>query len=165
MSRATKRKTNNAVISEDIMQGVAETVANVFQTEKLQGTTKFNRNTLKRFIDRKASEANIFIAMVPSGLSVQSSAMKFKVIWQTKWRNHQRFHNLASRKRHRLAYKLVLQNNIRLLCLTFEWIRNFMENIANFMTRYNISLWFPEATSMARTTAFNKHTVQAFFPT
>lgn len=125
---------------------------------------EISRNTLKRYIDRKASgakhlygygalreERTIFIEEMETELATHVKKLA------------KRFHGLTPVKCRKLAYELASQNKIS---VPQSWTNNKLSRkdwLASFMARHHISIRVPEATSMARATAFNRHTVQGFF--
>lgn len=76
-----------------------------------------------------------------------------------------RFYGLTPIKCRELAFEYANQNKAQLTVPT-SWIQNKAAGedwLRNFMTRHHLSIRAPEATSIARQSAFNKPAVNLFF--
>ena len=74
-----------------------------------------------------------------------------------------RFHGVTATKCRQLANELAKKNNIT---APVSWKKSKLagkEWFRSFIKKYNISYRIPEATSLARATAFNRHTVNEIF--
>ena len=73
------------------------------------------------------------------------------------------FYGLSTYKCRRLAFEFAIQNNIT---IPDNWEKKRIEGIDWFLSfkfKNGLSVRKPEATSLARATAFNRHTVGKFF--
>ena len=73
------------------------------------------------------------------------------------------FYGLSTNKCRRLAVEFAIQNNIT---IPDNWEKKRIAEIDWFLSfkfKYGQSVENPEATSLARETAFNRHTVGKFF--
>ena len=73
------------------------------------------------------------------------------------------FYGLSTNKCRRLAFKYAIQNNIT---IPDNWEKKRIAGIDWFLSfkfKYGLSVRKPEATSLARATAFSRHTVGKFF--
>ena len=73
------------------------------------------------------------------------------------------FYGLSTNKCRRLAFEFAVQNNIT---IPDNWVKKRITGIdwfLSFQFKYGLSVRKPEATSLARATAFNRHTVGKFF--
>lgn len=76
-----------------------------------------------------------------------------------------RFHGLTPIKCRELAFEYANKNKTH-LSIPPSWIKNKAAGedwLRNFMTRHHLSIRAPEATSLARQSAFNKPAVALFF--
>ena len=73
------------------------------------------------------------------------------------------FYGLSTNKCRRLAFEFAIQNNITILD---NWEKKKIAGIDWFLSfkfKYGLYVQKPEATSLARATAFNRHIVGKFF--
>ena len=73
------------------------------------------------------------------------------------------FYGLSTNKCRQLAFEFAMQNNIT---IRSNWEKKRIAGIDRFLSfkfKYGLSVRKPEATSIARATAFNRHTVGKFF--
>ena len=117
--------------------------------------------TLKRFIDScKRSQLGVFgYATISKKHSVFSCEMENDLANHVKTLVDQ-FHGLSLEKCRALAYEFALINK---LTIPINWTRTGMDWWKGFKVRNKLSIRAPEATSMARATAFNKPMVDKFY--
>ena len=163
MVRNRIKKTNKVAIPSETMKVAVNKVLEGTQLNVVARQFNIDRMTLKRYCRKKRLNPNeafkpnynnrqVFTAEDEKSLSsylLIASKMNY---------------GLSTRSTRLLAYEFDLKNNK--ICPS-SWIKNKIAGIdwlQGFMKRQpELSLRTPEATSFARSTAFNKHTVREFF--
>ncbi|XP_065654645.1 tigger transposable element-derived protein 4-like [Hydra vulgaris] len=163
MVRNRIKKTNKVAIPSETMKVAVNKVLEGTQLNVVARQFNIDRMTLKRYCRKKRLNPNeafkpnynnrqVFTAEDEKSLSsylLIASKMNY---------------GLSTRSTRLLAYEFALKNN---KIYPSSWIKNKIAGIdwlQGFMKRQpELSLRTPEATSFARSTAFNKHTVREFF--
>ena len=159
------KKNNRGNEPKEIMEAAATCVKSGKSLRSASKSFNISRNTLKRYIDKKASGATqnlydygalkeknrIFLEPIEKVLADHVKDLS------------KRFYGITATKCRQLAYELAKKNNI---AAPVSWEENKLagkEWFRSFIKKYNISYRTPEATSLARATAFNRYILNEFF--
>lgn len=146
---------------------IREAVLRVNQGRSIRGTAKNSgipRTTLKRYIRRQQATAPEEISYCPDHKSPKIfSKMEEDLLAQYLLKASNLHHGLTPRAVRILAYQFAIQNNKPVSTrwskkiASIDWYHGFMKRNSQ------LSLRVPEATSLSRSTSFNKHNVSKFY--
>ncbi|KAL2092745.1 hypothetical protein ACEWY4_012543 [Coilia grayii] len=163
MPRTYKRKTDRASQSRAVLERAAEEVRKGRPIRAVARDMRVDRMTLTRFIEktkdggRETGYANLALAHMVFNSSIEADlASHIKTL-------SFQFHSLSPVKCRQLAYEFGKLNNITIPDNWHNNERAGMEWFQSFMKRHKLSCRMPEATSIGRQTAFNRHTVGEFY--
>ena len=160
-----QKKTNKGQTSIDVLKRAAGALR---QSGKLrQSAREFNvsKTTLKRFVDQMSIDEDV--QQKKSGCKrVGDRHHIFSTKMEEDLANHIKllsnmFYGLSTNKCRRLAFEFAIQNNITIpdnrkkKKAGIDWF-------LPFKFKYGLSVRKHEATSLARATAFNRHTIGKF---
>ncbi|XP_061595259.1 uncharacterized protein zgc:113274 [Cololabis saira] len=162
MVRTYKRKTERAKAPPDEMQRAATAVIDGRSIRSVAAETGINRNTLQRYMQRKEKGITT-IAYGGTALAkrVFTPKMEKELADHIKKLSDQ-FHGLTAEKCRKLACEFAKRNSIS---VPINWENGLAGNdwFSAFLARHHLSWRIPEATSLGRSTAFNRTTVGEFF--
>ena len=120
--------------------------------------------TLKRFITKKQNNPSDNIGYA----NCKTSNMIFSPSMEADLADHiknlgRRYHGLSKDKCRKLAYEFAVKNGIKISQKWSDEEKASQDFWLGFRHRNNLTIRAPEATSIARASAFNAHTVRAFF--
>ena len=165
MPRQYKRKTERGSPGDVLQQAADKAIKKEKYTiRRAASEYGVNRMTLARYI--KAKEVNNDASF--GYARCKTSNMVFTPKMDMDLSNHVKklfrmFHGLSKEKVLVLAYKFAVANGVE---VPDSWHRQTKAGQTfwlNFSQRNNLSIRKPESTSLARVTAFNRHTVAMFF--
>lgn len=164
MPRSYTRKTNRGNVPLDTMERAADTVAKGYSVRSTALQFNIPLATLQRYLKKKAADNNAVTgyAVITSRQLIFNPQMEADLAAHIKALSDQ-YHGLSPDKVRVLALEFALLNGI---VVPTSWIANGKagrEWLSAFSQRNHLSLRKPEATSLARATAFNKHNVGQFF--
>lgn len=162
MPQVYKRKSNRGS-PLDVLERAAEKVRNGASVRSAAEEFHVNRMTLMRFIKKKDDNQEHF-----GYIKCAMVNRIFTDIMERELTDHikqlaKMFHGISKTKTLELCYKFAVANGIN---LPQKWhlSKKAQEGFwVNFKERNILTIRKPEATSLARATAFNKHTVGLFF--
>ena len=166
MPRKYTMKTNRGQTPIDVLKMAAGALR---PSGKLpQSAREFNvsKTTLKRFVDQMSIDED---TEKKSGYKrVDDRHRIFSIKMEEDLANHIKllsnmFYELSTNKCRRLAFEFAIKNNIT---IPDNWEKNKIAGIDWFLSfkfKYGLFVRKPEATSLARATACNCHTVGKFF--
>uniref|UniRef100_A0A8C4QPM5 HTH CENPB-type domain-containing protein n=1 Tax=Eptatretus burgeri TaxID=7764 RepID=A0A8C4QPM5_EPTBU len=160
MPRVYKRKTRRGQTPLDVLERAAGDVADGKAIHSVAREYKLDRNTLKRFITKRArgeGSVNGYAAVSKAHL-VLNEAMETDLAWRVKKVSEQR-HGVGADECRRLAYEFAVRNG---LTVPENWSRDEKAGrdwFISFKKRHHLSCRTPETTSLGRASAFNKRTV------
>lgn len=167
MARNRKRKTNRQVTDSEVMKNAVSAVVNQKRSAKaVAAEFGIKRTTLRRYVKKYLdSEEREKVGYVPryNARQVFSAEMEKQLVeyFLTAVKHNYGHSPVMARK---LAYEYAVQNNLN---IPESWLRDCSageEWLSAFMKRHSeLSIRTPEATSLARSTAFNQHNVKQFF--
>ena len=125
---------------------------------------RVDRMTLKRFITKKQNNPSDNIGYA----NCKTSNMIFSPSMEADFADHiknlgRRYHGLSKDKCRKLAYEFAVKNDIKISQKWLDEEKASQDFWLGFRHRNNLTIRAPEATSLARASAFNAHTVGAFF--
>lgn len=164
MASNRKRKTERCVTSPDVMKSAVSAVINQKRSAKavasefgIKLTTR--RRYVKKYLDSESKEQ---VGYFPKYNARQVFSAEMETQYFLVAAKHNYGHSPAMARK--LAYEYALQNKIT---MPYSWFRDCSageEWLGAFLKRHkNLSIRTPEATSLARLTAFNQHNVKQFF--
>ncbi|XP_062373154.1 uncharacterized protein LOC134060440 [Sardina pilchardus] len=163
MPRCYKRKTDRATHSRVDLERAAEEVGKGRHIRAVAREMCVDRMTLTRFIDRqKNGEAQTGFAKLSSIRMVFTHSMEADLANHIKKLSFQ-FHGLSPLKCRQLAYEFGKLNDVQMPQNWCNDERAGKDWLTYFMRRHHLSCRLPEATSIGRQTAFNRHTVGEFY--
>ena len=163
MPRLYNRKTQRGETPADVMQKAASDVAGGKSIRSAAEEYKMNQMTLKRFIVKHALQGQ-----VTSYAAVSKAQKVFNDDMETDLADHvkllaDKFYGISANICRELAYEYAVMNNI---IVPENWSRDEKaghEWFLSFKKRHHLACHKPEATSLARATAFNRYTVSEFY--
>ena len=162
-ARCYKRKTVRGS-SIDVLERAHERYKVCGSIRAAAAEFSVDKMTLLRFIKARTDDPNAKFGYT----KCKDAAMIFTKDMDLELGEHiknmaQRFHGLSKEKVLQLAYQFAKANNRK---MPKSWENNKKAGQTfwiNFKTRNHLSVRTPEATSLARMTAFNRHNVHSFF--
>lgn len=162
--RTYKRKTVRGSIPRDILQRVAVEIENGRTIRGVATEFNINRMTLKRYITKRATNPDA----ITGYQAVAASKIIFKSEMEQDLANHIKlladmFHGLSVQKCCALAYNFAVSNG---LTIPDSWTKNGKAGTdwwLAFRSRQHLAVRSPEATSFARSSAFNRPVVNQFY--
>lgn len=164
MPQIYKKRTSREVVSHDIMLKAIESVKSNEKSIR-QAANYYNipRNTLNRYIKKHSTDVNVTLEPNFRQRQIFTKQQEAELAIYLKDCS-KRFYGLTTVEARQFAYDLAKANNIK---MPDQWSANETAGRAwlqGFMKRNpQISIRVPEATSIARATAFNRPNVAHFF--
>ena len=167
MARNRKRKTDREPVdSAQMKAAVEEVVKGQKKAASVAEEFRIKRTTLRRYIQKyKAASNKEGVSFVPKYNARQVFSAEQERLLAEYFITSARFnygHSPVIARR--LAYEFAMENGIS---MPETWLRDCSageEWLTGFLKRHkDLSVRQPEATSLARGTAFNRHNVNAFF--
>ena len=169
MPRKYERKTTRGAEEDELRKG-RDLVKEGSSIRAAAKDLNISRMTLKRYIQKcETAESNQDDEVTTFGYSnCKTKNMIFRPECEADLASHivvlaEQFHGLTRNKCRELIVEYATYNNI---AIPVSWRRNGMTGNhfwISFKERNNLSIRAPEATSLARASAFNRHTVSRFF--
>lgn len=167
MARNRKRKTNRDVVPADHMKSaVLEVINNQRSMKSVARAFDIDRRTLRRYVTKYvAAERKDVVSFVPK-YNARQVFSKEEEVMLADYLLTATSHNygLSTVMSRRLAYEFAFANHKQ---MPEAWLRDSSageEWLIGFLKRHeNLAIRKPEATSLARSTAFNRHNVNKFF--
>lgn len=164
MPRIFKRKTDQGLVPpESMLQAVKDVVERGLGVRKVAKTRGLSKSTLHRYVEKYKRDQNS--AMSPNYTHNQIfSSEQESILAEYLKTASKMFHGLTQDQTRQLAFELATMNS---LSMPSKWSENRKagrEWLGGFMRRNpSLSLRSPEATALARATAFNKHKIGEFY--
>ena len=164
MPRVYKRVSNRGTTPVDVLERAAKAVDGGRKIRKVAREFNCDRMTLTRFLNKRAKNEldNFGYRAVSNSHAVFSSNMESELASHVKSPADQ-FHGISLEKCRKLAFEFAIANNVT---VPENWQRDQKAGKDwwhGFKTRNDLAIRRPEATSMARATAFNEPVVNQFY--
>ena len=165
MVRNYKRKTNRGNIDHDQLLKAAEAVSKGAFFKTAAREYNIDRMKLKRFVKQQQQHGEYFV----SGYEKLSSDKRvLKGSHETELAAHivklsDMYFGISAEKCRKLAYEFAEKNGVAIPESWRDKEKAGLDWFRSFRMRHNLSLRTPEATSLARATAFNSTVVNKFF--
>ena len=159
--RDYQRKTDRGVSQLVLQSAAAEVSARGKSIRKVALDNNVDRMTLTRYINA-ADKTKFGYRNTGEAHQVFNDAMELELAEHIKLLAD-RYYGLSSDKCRQLACEFAVTNHLR---IPQSWQRDGKAGIEwfrMFRDQHDLSCRTPEATSLARSSAFNKHTVSTFF--
>jgi hypothetical protein len=162
MMRNRKRKTTWGTIPGEAMENAAKRVSAGECLRKVAKDASIPKSTLQRYVAKLKTES----ARFTPNYSVNKvlSDEEERLLCEYLLRASKHHHGLTSKEARELAYEYAVSNKKKIpagwhesKCATYDWLYGFMKR------NPTLSIRSPEATSLSRSTSFNKTNVSAFF--
>lgn len=162
--RNYKRKTTKGSTPRDVLQRAAAEIENGRTIRSVAIQFNVNRMTLKRYITKRATNPDA----VTGYQAVAANKAVFPSEMEQDLANHIKlladmFHGLSVQKCCTLAYEFALHNKLN---IPESWAKNGKAGTdwwLLFRSRQHLAVRSPEATSFARSSAFNRPVVNQFY--
>jgi len=162
--RNYKRKTNRGSTPRDVLQRAAVEVQSGRTVRGVAAEYNINRMTLKRYLTKRTTNPDA----VTGYQAVAVSKAVFPPEMEQDLAHHIKlladmFHGLSVQKCCTLAYHFALHNKLH---VPDSWAVNGKAGTdwwLAFRSRQHLAVWSPEATSFARSSAFNRPVVNQFY--
>lgn len=163
MPRTYVRTTDEGLVSSDTMRAAVLLVIAGQKLRKVAADKGISKSTLARWVKKYKLDESC--AMQPNYRHNQIfSDEQEKTLEEYLTTCSTMFHGLTPKNVKRLAYEMALKNNINIPPTWNETQMAGSDWFFGFMKRHpRLSIRCPEATSLARATAFNEHNIKLFF--
>lgn len=163
MPRQYIRKTNNGLVPEDVLRAAADRILKGETANAVAKDTGIPRTSLRRKVAQLKDNKDAEIATNYSKSQIFSKTEE-KELADYLEKCSKMFYGLTTRATKELAYEMAVLNHMKVPASWEESKRAGKEWLLGFLRRHpELSIRQPEATSLARATAFNKHNIDQFF--
>ena len=164
MPRSYKRKTDAGLVpSEAMSAAVLEVVEHKHQIRKVAKQRGISKSTLQRYVDKFKKNQDCSMSPNYTHAQVFPKQQELALAEYLK-KSSKMFHGLTTTQVRQLAYQMAERNKLSIPTVWKEKMLAGADWLQGFLRRNpTLSVRTPEATSLARATAFNKYTVTAFF--
>jgi predicted transcriptional regulator len=163
MPRTYKRRTDYGLISHDSTMEAVQLVMGGMSVRKVAHEKGLSKSSLSRYVQKHKENPTAVLAPNYSHSQIFTTERE-KQLEDYLVTCSQMFHGLTLKHVRCLAYEMAHTNG---LTMPPNWVKDQQAGadwLTGFLKRHpNLSIRSPEATSLARATAFNEHNIKAYF--
>ena len=163
MPRKHQRTTDRGLIPEAVYRDAVKRVLNGESAKSVAKELDIPRTSLRRKVDLIKTNETAYIG-TNYGVTTVFTPDQEKTLSDFLEESSKMFHGLSTKAARQLAFQMATVNKIKTPQSWMdngeageEWLRLFLKRHSN------LSIRRPEATSLARASAFNRHNINAFF--